>query len=196
MTDLSATVAPKSDQLNADDLISGAKTIIITDVRGVGGDQPIAIHFEGDNGKPFKPCKSMRRVFIKAWGADGKQYKGRSVTLYCDPSVKFGGIAVGGIRISHMSHIEQDFEMPLTVSRAQRRAFHVKQLKVEQSSEVDFSAILEAGESASTGGIEAYKTWFGEQSNEIRRKLQDSGKHDDFKAIATEADEQKSKSDF
>ena len=56
--DLSKTIIPKSDQLNADDLISGAKTIKIRDIKG-GADeaQPVCIYFYGDNNKPFKPCK-------------------------------------------------------------------------------------------------------------------------------------------
>lgn len=131
MTDLSNTVAAKSNQLNADDLISGTKTIVITNVSAVAGEQPIAISYEGDGGKPFMPCKSMRRVLIQVWGADGKKYVGRSMTLYRDPSVKFGGIAVGGIRISHMSHITEKKSFPLTESRASRKLYTVLPLKVE-----------------------------------------------------------------
>jgi hypothetical protein len=70
----------------------------------------------------------MRRVLIEAWGKDGAQYKGRSMTLYADPKVKFGGIEVGGIRISHMSHIEQEKTMMLTATRANRKPFTVKPL--------------------------------------------------------------------
>ena len=61
MTDLGKTIAPKSDQLNADDLISGPRTITITNVASGSKDQPINISFEGDNGKPYRPGKSMRR---------------------------------------------------------------------------------------------------------------------------------------
>lgn len=65
MTDLSQTIAPKSDQLNADDLIGGPRTIKVTRVSAMKEpDQPIAIYFEGDNGKPYKPGKSMRRVLV------------------------------------------------------------------------------------------------------------------------------------
>ena len=94
--DLSKTIAPKSDQLNADDLIARSMTIKITNVTGKDGDaQPISIFFEGDNGKPYKPCKSMRRVLVMVWGDQGKEYIGRSMTIYRDPAVVFGGIAVG-----------------------------------------------------------------------------------------------------
>lgn len=130
MMDMSAFVIPKSDQMNADDLISGPMTVTITRVSGTGNaDQPVAVYFDGDNGKPFKPCKSMRRVMIAAWGADAAQYSGRAMTLYRDPKVAFGGMEVGGIRISHMSHIERDLAMALTVTKAKRAPFMVKVLK-------------------------------------------------------------------
>lgn len=128
--DMSAFVVPKSDQMNADDLISGPMTVTITKVSGTGNaDQPVAVYFEGDNGKPFKPCKSMRRVMIAAWGADANQYPGRAMTLYRDPKVAFGGMEVGGIRISHMSHMERDLALALTVTKAKRAPFVVKVLK-------------------------------------------------------------------
>lgn len=133
MADLSTTVEPKSDQMNADDLITGPRTIRITKVSSCPGsaEQPIAIYFEGDNGKPFKPCKTVRRVLIQLWGADGAQYVGRSMTLYRDPAVLFGGLAVGGIRISHLSNIDRDVTLVLTASKASRKPFVVKPLVTE-----------------------------------------------------------------
>lgn len=131
MTDLSKTIAPKSDQLNADDLIGRNLTIEITDVRGVEGDQPIAVSFRGDNGKPYKPCKSMRRVMVHCWGADGKQYVGRRMSIFRDDEVVFGGIKVGGIRISHLSHIDGPKTMALTNTRASRKPYTVKPLRAD-----------------------------------------------------------------
>jgi hypothetical protein len=129
---LAETIIPKSDQLNADDLISGPITVKVTAVKGSNEpQQPVSIHYEGDNGKPYKPCKSMRRVLVSAWGANGADYVGRSMTLYRDDSVVFGGIAVGGIRISHLSHIERDLTIALTVSRASRKPYTVKVLTVK-----------------------------------------------------------------
>jgi hypothetical protein len=128
---LAETIIPKSDQLNADDLISGPITVKVTAIKGSNEpQQPVSIHYEGDNGKPYKPCKSMRRVLVSAWGANGVDYVGRSMTLYRDDSVLFGGIAVGGIRISHLSHIERDLTLALTVSRASRKPYTVKVLAV------------------------------------------------------------------
>ena len=132
MTNLSKSIEPKSDQLNADDLIGKTLTIKVSRVTGTEGDaQPISIHFDGDNGKPYKPCKSMRRVLVICWGDEGKEYAGRSMTLYRDEKVMFGGIAVGGIRISHMSHIEKETTMALTASRASRKPYTVKPLTAQ-----------------------------------------------------------------
>lgn len=142
---LAETIIPKSDQLNADDLISGPITIKVTAIKGSNEpQQPVSIHYEGDNGKPYKPCKSMRRVLVSAWGANGADYVGRSMTLYRDDSVLFGGIAVGGIRISHVSHIEKDLTMPLTVSRASRKPYTVKRLRVDASDVAPLAAIKSA----------------------------------------------------
>lgn len=128
MSDMKSAIVPRSDQLNNDDLLSGPITVTITDVAIKPGEQPVSIFYEGDNGKPYKPCKSMCRVLVSAWGADASKYKGRSMTLYSDPKVTWAGMAVGGIRISHMSDIESSMTMALTVTRANKKPFTVKPL--------------------------------------------------------------------
>ena len=138
--DMRQVIIPKSDQLNADDLIAGPVTVKITLVTIKGGtEQPIAISFEGDNGKPYKACKSMCRVLVTAWGADSKKYVGRSLTLYRDAAVKWGGMDVGGIRISHMSDIDSPMTMALTVTRANKKPYTVKPILV-----ADWAAELNA----------------------------------------------------
>lgn len=135
MNDMSKVIVPKSDQINADDLISGPITITIkgVDIRP-GTEQPVSIYFEGDNGKPWRPCKSMSRVLVSAWGPDAKAYIGRSVTLYRDPKVKWGGMEVGGIRVSHLSHIDRDMVMALTATKGKRAPHTVKPLKQQRNS--------------------------------------------------------------
>jgi hypothetical protein len=127
---MSQTIAPKSDQLNADDLIGGPRTITITRVTGNEGnaEQPVNIFFEGDNGKPFRPCKSMRRVMVKIWGKDASKYAGQSMTLFRDPKVQWGGMEVGGIRISHMTGLEKKEVMALTASNRARKPYTVNPL--------------------------------------------------------------------
>ena len=128
MIDVSKTTIPDSTRLNADDLLSGSKTIEITAVKETSGEYPIAIEYKGGEGKPYPPCKSMRRVMVQVWGRNGEDYVGKSLTLVCDPSVRFGGSEVGGIRISHMSDITDDFRMMLTKSRGKREQYVVRPL--------------------------------------------------------------------
>lgn len=130
---MAAFIEAKSDQLNADDLFDSPRTIVVTSVSANpdSAEQPVSISYEGDNRKPFKPCKTMRRLIVAVWGADAKKYVGRAMTLYRDADVQFGGMQVGGIRISHMSHIERDQVVPLMVTRGRKKPFKVEPLKVE-----------------------------------------------------------------
>lgn len=129
VTNLSPTIIPKSDQLNADQLLGGPMTIKVTEVSvSESPDQPVIIHYEGENGRPFKPCKSMRKVLIFAWGDDGTKWVGRSMTLFNDPDVKWAGVKVGGIRISHMSDIERELQLQLTATRGKKEPFVIKRL--------------------------------------------------------------------
>lgn len=147
------TIVPKSDQLNADDLIGTTMTIKVTDVRRGSADQPVNIHYEGDNGRPYKPGKSMRRVLIYCWGDDGKAWIGRSMTLYCDPEVKFGGVKVGGIRISHLSHIDTPMVLQLTATRGKRVGYRVDPLEPARSYPDDlFRERIEAWKKAIASG--------------------------------------------
>ena len=126
--DIATTTAPKSDQQNFDDYLAGPKTVTISEVTPGSAEQPVEIHLEEFPGRPFKPSKSMRRVLVAAWGQDSSVYVGRRMTLYGDPSVKFGGVAVGGIRVSHLSHIDAALKLQLTTSRGKRDPFVVQPL--------------------------------------------------------------------
>ena len=128
--DLRPTIVPKSDQLNSEQLLTGPMTIKVTGVTvSNNAEQPVAIAYEGDDGRPYKPCKTMRKVLILAWGHNGSEWAGKSMTLYNDPAVKFGGQSVGGIRISHVSHIEKDFGVALTATKGKKTLHTIKALK-------------------------------------------------------------------
>ena len=128
--DITDTIAPKSDQLNSDDLMAGPRTFTVAGVSRGDADQPVNVELvEFGKGRPYKPCKSMRRVLVNAWGKDASQYAGRRLTLYRDPAVKWGGQDVGGIRISHMSHIEKPLTLALTETRGKRKPYVVKPLE-------------------------------------------------------------------
>jgi hypothetical protein len=125
--DMTRFIEAKSDQLNADDLISGPRTIAITRVSANDGEQPVNVHYEGDGGKAFRPCKTIRRIMVAMWGPDASKYVGRSMTLYRDASVQFGGMQVGGIRVSHMSHIDGEKTVVVMKSKGNSAGRHATQ---------------------------------------------------------------------
>ena len=113
------TIVPKSDQLNAEDLLTGPITVKITDVKQGAADQPVVVCIDGGR-QPYKPCKTMRKVLVGLWSDRESTWIGKRLTLYADPNVKWGGVAVGGIRISHMSDIKEKTVMMLTETRGKR----------------------------------------------------------------------------
>lgn len=128
MIDISDTITAKSDQLNAADILGGPITVTITKISKGDGDQPVSISYEGDNGKPFKPCKSVRRLLVGMWGKDASKYVGRRLTLFFDPRVTWAGKEEGGVRVSHASHIDGEFKMALRASKAKTVMTVVKPL--------------------------------------------------------------------
>jgi hypothetical protein len=126
--DISSSTAPRTDQQNFDNYLAGPKTLTISEVKAGTAEQPIEIHLVEFPGQPYKPSKSMRRVLVTAWGAEASVYAGRKITLYGDPTVRFGSAVVGGLKISHLSHIDKPVKVALTVSRGKREPFTVQPL--------------------------------------------------------------------
>ena len=122
--DLTTTTVPKSDQINAEDvMLSGPITVTVASVDEGSDQQPANVHLVEYPGRAYRPNKTMRRVLVKAWGKDTDGYTGHRMTLYYDPDVKFGGDKVGGIKVSHVSHITKRLELALTETRG-KRALH------------------------------------------------------------------------
>lgn len=139
------TIMPKSDQLNADDLIAGSKTIKISQIKVYDREvQPVEISYEGDEGKPYKPSLGMRRVLVQLWGEDEQVYIGRSLTLYRNDSVKFGGYEVGGIRISHASDIKEPTRVLETVAKGKRQPITINPLKIAKKKLTDLDGAKKA----------------------------------------------------
>jgi hypothetical protein len=126
--DISDTLIAKSDQINADDLTGGPITVTVDRVKRGEGEQPIDIIVTEFPGKAFRPCKTMRRVLAAAWGVDATRWAGRQMTLYRDPEALFGGVKVGGIRISHVSHIDAPMHVTLNVSRGKKATWPIAPL--------------------------------------------------------------------
>ena len=132
MADLTQMIVAKSDQMNADDLIGGPITVRITQVDVVGGDQPVVVHYEGENGRPWKPCKGMVRVLVAIWGKESDAYAGKHITLFRNPKVKWAGKEAGGIQISHMEGLSAPKTVPVTVARGKKEPLTVQPLQIQQ----------------------------------------------------------------
>lgn len=184
--DLRDTIIPKSDQLNADQLLGGPMTITVTAVRrGSGDEQPIVIHYEGEGGRPYKPCKSMRRVLMTAWGSDGSVWVGRSMTLFNRVDVRFGGQEVGGIRISHLSHIASTLKVTMSVARGKKEPTYIERLVIADPAE-DAKARLA---SAASLGVESLKQEWSALSRAQKQAIDPSGCPENLKQAAQRADE-------
>jgi hypothetical protein len=106
--DITDALAPNSDQLDAVELVN-PRTFTIAEGSRLGardGKTVVEIRLVGFP-RVWRPSKGMLDVLAKCWGTDGKVWVGRSVTLYNDPEVTFGKEKPGGIRISHLSHIDK-----------------------------------------------------------------------------------------
>ncbi|TFB96550.1 MULTISPECIES: hypothetical protein [unclassified Cryobacterium] len=125
---MTQSIAPKTDQINAADLVSGPITVTINRVTEGPPEQPFNFHMEETPGRAYRPSKSMRRVMVAAWGSNPAAYVGHSLTIYRNPDTKFGKERLGGIEISHMSHISKPTTVALTVTRGKRAPFTVKPL--------------------------------------------------------------------
>jgi hypothetical protein len=137
--DVRKSIIPKSDQLNADDLIAGPITVTIEGVTRGDKDQPINVHIAGH--QPYKPCKSMRRVLVSVLSDDAKTWIGHQMTLFCDPEVKWAGVKVGGIRISHLSGLDQPKTFLLTQTRGKRAEFTIQPIKTDDG----YAAVMKEG---------------------------------------------------
>jgi len=130
--DITPLLAAKSDQLNADDLIAGPITVRVVSARITGGmEQPVTVELDGGH-RPWKPCKTTMRVLAALWGSAPSAWAGRLVRLYRDPTVKYGGVEVGGIRISGMSHIDGPKKITLAASKKSKVEHRIDVLKAEQ----------------------------------------------------------------
>lgn len=190
MSAIRQTIIPKSDQLNADQLFGVSVTIKVTRVEvNLRVDQPVIIHYEGEDGRPYKPCKTMRRVLVFGWGEDVANWAGRSLTLYNQHDVKFGGQEVGGVRISHMSHIDEDICVKMTATRGKKEPITIKRLRI---STTDSMRLL--SEAASLGMIALRKAWES-IGDDQRMKIDPSGCPSKYKDIAQKVDDDAVKND-
>lgn len=179
MTDLKKAIEAKSDQLNAADLVSGPITIKIAkfSVNDNAAAQKFCINFDGDNGKPWKPCKGMVSVMCQIWRTtESSEMVGRSLTLFREPSVLYAGDNVGGIQISNASHISESITVRLRISRTKSVPFVVKPLAVQQDeptgpTEGEIEEAKDKARTEAKGGTAAFGAWWNSDDGKAVRDL-------------------------
>ncbi len=126
------TAEPRSDQWNADDFIgAGHRTFTISDVKVGAAEQKYDIELAEGDGRVWRPPLTVLRILLAAWGDESDDWVGRRVTLYRDPSIRFGADAVGGIRIAALSHIDKPMNIALTETRGRRKPHRIDPLPDE-----------------------------------------------------------------
>lgn len=196
---LKAALAPKSDQLNADDLITGAIDIVVRKVTiAASGQQRISLFYHGDNNKPYKPGKMMGRLIMELWSNEPSKWLAQGLRLYRDPEVTMKAEKVGGIRISHLTGIDKETEVTLTVSKGVRKTFTVYPLVATAPKPVATPAAAAApkpisaetkaaGDTEAAKGVVAYTTWKDGLLPEVKETIRPY--HSDWVKIAKAADE-------
>lgn len=125
--DITETLAPASEQLDAIELVSGPRIFQVERVSKGNSEQPVQVYFV-DFPRPWRPSKSMRRVLAACWGVDASRWVGRKCELFFDPEVTFGREKPGGTRISRLSHIDKQKKVPLLISQGRSGMWTVEPL--------------------------------------------------------------------
>ena len=165
--DISNTLIAKSDELNADDLMTGPVTVTITGVTRGTPEQPVNIETAEYPGKAWRPPKTVRRILAAAWGKYADQWVGRQATLYREPTVKWAGEEVGGIRISHLSHIDKSLRLSLQERRGAKAWHEVQPLATPKP------AAPVSDEQIETASLEELRGLWGPASPTQKQRIQE-----------------------
>jgi hypothetical protein len=144
------TAEPRSDQWNAEDFIQGPRTFTIAGVKEGAAEQKYDIVLEGSD-RVWRPPLTVLRILLSAWGDEASAWTGRRATLYRDESIRFGPSEVGGIRVSHLSHIDKPVRVNLSEKRGSRKVHTVQPLiEAPTSPTIDPSTVADWVDQLST----------------------------------------------
>lgn len=128
--DIRAAIKPRSDQLNFENFLTGPQTFTVAKVTPGDRDHPVFIHMVECPTTPYKPSKGMLKCIAcpDGWGDKSSKWAGLKITLYGDPTVIYGGVEVGGIKVSHLEEIEGDYETLISARRGVRKPHLIRKL--------------------------------------------------------------------
>lgn len=144
--DIRAATKPKSDQLNYETFLTGPQTFTVSKVTPGDRDHPVFIHMNECPATPYKPSKGMLKCIAQpdGWGDKSSQWVGKSITLYGDPTVIYGGVEVGGIKVAALSDINGDYETLISARRGIRKPHLIKKIVIQMYDDQKFVANLPA----------------------------------------------------
>lgn len=121
-------IKKNTDQLNYEDFLGGVTRVVtIAKVEKGRKEAQYDIAIEGDD-RYWRPPATILKLLKLAYGDEAADWVGKCARLYGDPDVKMKGVKVGGIRVSHLSHIDGPLTASLTVTRGQTAVFTVDPL--------------------------------------------------------------------
>lgn len=169
--DVTKLTEAKSDQLNAVDVAAAPRIIRIRDVQIKGGDQPLHIYYDDDTARPFKPSKTATRTLAACYGLDAKAWIGKHIELYCDDTVVWAGVPVGGLRLKSAEGLTKPLKIMLPKSRGKKEAVTIMPLdmsRVNAASKpttrepiIDRAEMQRQADAAKEMSPEEKKEWWG-----------------------------------
>ena len=164
--DVRKLLAPKSDQLNADDALAGPIIVHVTGT-GIGPEGQLVINTAEYPQRPWHVSKGMGRFIAAIWGAESDAWVGKALMLYRDPDVKYAGQAVGGLRIQAMSGLEKPFTGPLRLTRGKSIPFTIQPL-------ADTTAVVQLTDTdiAECADVEELRAMWGQASTIQREQIE------------------------
>lgn len=123
----------KSDRLNYEDFIMGPQDFTIARLgkKIDQGTPRLLMFFEGREETPYWASKGMLKCLSnpEGWGeSEFSEWIGRKVRLFGEPTVVYAGKEIGGIQISHISHIKEAYSTKITLRRGVRIDYVIEPL--------------------------------------------------------------------
>lgn len=173
------TAPPRSDQLNGDDF-SGGRTATVT-IAGIkeGSTElaPYDISLTEVRGRVWRPPLTVLRLLMAAWGDDSADWVGRKVTLYRDDSVRVGKEVMGGIRVSHASHLptgNKPFTTKITSTRGRKSPVTVQPIPADAPTSTPAQTHTEptAEQVAASCNLDELRGWWEQSGPERRTQIE------------------------
>jgi len=152
-------IKKNTDQLNYEDFLGGiTRVVTIAGVKPGAKEAQYDIEIEGDD-RYWRPPATILKLLVLAYSDETVNWVGKKAQLYGDPNVKMKGVKVGGIRVSHLSHIDKPLTASLTITRGQTGTFTIQPLPDAPATPAAPTEPTEAEVTACTDKDELGKMW-------------------------------------